>query len=237
MFPTKNIFSSVLLSGILLCTAANSTRADIVTVLFTGFFTQVPGSGMEALNMHLRDRFDSTMPSVIYSGRAFEYDERELALEFINSIDQVDKLYLIGHSFGGSSALQLAENFLAPTNVRVDLTFQIDSVDNPLGGPPDNILPSNVDAGFNYYQRSTGIIEPQGEMFVEGAQNFNVEVLFDDTTITHTSIDNDIRLHERIFNDITLELVPEPKSVPFLLAGFSTLLLARHRRDRIANQL
>ena len=85
-------------------------------------------------------------------------------------------------------------NFLAPDGVDVDLTVQIDSVSNFDPGS-NNQLPFNVDVGFNYYQDSTGFLEPQGVDVVQGATNINTEVLFNDTSITHTSIDNDPRLH------------------------------------------
>ena len=85
---------------------------------------------MDSLNMTLADRFASNYPALTYSGKAFEYTQRQDALDYINSIDEIDRLYLVGHSFGGSSLIQLAENFLAPNNIIVDLTFQIESVDN-----------------------------------------------------------------------------------------------------------
>ena len=123
--------------------SAKPLQADIVTVLFTGFLSPVAGSGMEALNFDLSDRFASDRPSLVYSGQAFQYTEREDALDYINSIQTIDYLIVIGHSFGGSSAIQLVENFLAPINIDVDLTFQIDSVDNPYGSPSDDALPDN----------------------------------------------------------------------------------------------
>ena len=84
----------------------------------------------------------------------------------------------------------------------VILTIQLDSVAH-LGSGANDQLPTNVDVGFNYYQISTGgIFEPQGEDVVQGATNINVEVLLSDTSITHTSIDNDPRLHAIIGQNI-----------------------------------
>lgn len=178
---------------------------------------------MEALNFELSDRFESSELQLDYSGQAFQYTEREDALDYINGIDNIDYLILIGHSFGGSSAIQLAENFLAPNGINVDLTFQIDSVDNPYGAPSDNALPNNVNAGYNYYQISTGFFEPQGETFVEGATNINTEIYFNDTSITHTNIDDDIRLHNQIYNDMRLVVVPEPNSMALMLTIFFSI--------------
>ena len=207
------------------------TNADIVTVLFTGFLSPVPGSGMEALDMTLSDLFATEFPDLNYSGQAFEYTQKQDALDFINSFDEIDRLYLAGHSFGGSSLIQLAENMLAPLNMSVDLTFQIDSVDNFLGPPPDDVLPDNVKAGYNYYQISTGgIFEPQGEMFVAGAININVEILFNDPSITHTSIDDDPRLHNEIFNNMKANIIPEPTSTAVMGIGVAFVLLCSRRR-------
>ena len=212
--------------------SAKSLQADIVTVLFTGFLSPVAGSGMEALNFDLSDRFASDRPSLVYSGQAFQYTEREDALDYINSIQTIDYLIVIGHSFGGSSAIQLVENFLAPINIDVDLTFQIDSVDNPYGSPSDDALPDNVNAGSNYYQISSGIFEPQGETFVQGATNINTEVYFNDTTITHNSIDDDVRLHNQIFNDMKLVVVPEPASSVWMAAILFSIGCVVRRPDR-----
>lgn len=140
-----------------------------------------------------------------YLGRVFEWTQHTEAATWVGQHAAArGTLVLVGHSFGGSSALQLAQNYLLP--LTVDLTVQIDSVRNLLPGANNNVLPSNVEAGFNYYQISTGFFEPQGEDYVERATNINVEVLFDDTSITHTSIDNDPRLYAQIAENIMAHL-------------------------------
>ena len=209
-----------------------AAQTNIVTALFTGFLSPVPGSGMEALNTTLTDRFASYYPALTYSGRAFQWRQQQDALDYINSFDEIDSLFLVGHSFGGSSVIQLAENFLAPNNIIVDLTFQIDSVDNFLGAPPDNVLPTNVAAGYNYYQVSNWLFEPQGETFVLDATNINVETLFSDSTITHFSIDNDPRLHDQIFSNMLQTAVPEPSSLVFIATTFLSLQYVSRQRHR-----
>jgi hypothetical protein len=79
---------------------------------------------------------------------------------------------------------------------------QIDSVSILFGPGGNDLLPTNVDVGLNYYQISTGFFDPQGEDVVQGATNINVEVLFGDISISHTSIDNDSRLHTLIGQNI-----------------------------------
>ncbi len=73
--------------------APQRAHADIVTVLFTGFLSPVAGSGMEALNFELSDRFESSELQLDYSGQAFQYTEREEALEYISGIDNIDFIY------------------------------------------------------------------------------------------------------------------------------------------------
>jgi pimeloyl-ACP methyl ester carboxylesterase len=178
--------------------------ATTQVVLFTGFGAGPgPNTGMDLLNTRLAA---AGIPD--YLGQVFEWTEHDAALDWVQlHAASRGTLVLVGHSFGGNSALQLADDYLSPFNVTVDLTVQIDPVKNFIAGAND-VLPSNVDVGFNYYQISTGFLEPQGEDFVNGATNFNVEVLFNDTTITHTSIDDDARLHARIAANILANLNP-----------------------------
>lgn len=182
-----------------------SVAATTQVVLFTGFGAGPgPNTGMDLLNTRLAA---AGIPD--YLGQVFEWTEHDTALDWVNlHAAGRGTLVLIGHSFGGNSALQLADDYLSPFDVTVDLTIQIDPVKNLIAGAND-VLPTNVEVGFNYYQISTGFFEPQGEDFVSGATNINTEVLFSDTTITHTSIDDDARLHARIAANILANLNPE----------------------------
>jgi pimeloyl-ACP methyl ester carboxylesterase len=182
--------------------AAPCVAAMTQVVLFTGFGAGPgPDTGMDLLNTRLAA---AGIPD--YLGQVFEWTEHDAAFDWVElNAATRGTLVLVGHSFGGNSALQLAENYLDP--VTVDLTVQIDPVKNFFEGEND-VLPANVEVGFNYYQISTGFFEPQGEDFVAGAANFNAEVLFNDTSITHTSIDDDLRLHNRIAANILANLNP-----------------------------
>jgi pimeloyl-ACP methyl ester carboxylesterase len=186
-------------------TAVSPSAAFALTnqvVLFTGFLAG-SNAGMDYLNVHLAS---AGIPN--YVGQVFEWSEQGEAADWIlaNASERAT-LVLIGHSFGGHSALQVANNNLKPEGIGVDLTIQIDSVANFDGGI-NNVLPTNVDVGFNYFQISTGFFEPQGVHVVTGATNINTEVLFGDTSITHTSIDNDTRLYARITQNIFDNLNP-----------------------------
>ena len=191
----------VMTSAAGLCSYQSLVAATNQVVLFTGFLAGPgPGTGMDFLNESLAA---AGIPD--YLGQVFEWDEHEEAFDWVTQhTGDRATLVLIGHSFGGSSTLQLANDYLKPIGVDVDLTLQIDPVQNLVfGGAPNDVLPTNVDVGFNYYQISTGgFLEPQGEDFVQGATNINVEILYNDTTITHTSIDNDPRLFASITQNI-----------------------------------
>jgi hypothetical protein len=191
-----------ILVATLICVPCVAATTQVV--LFTGFLAGPgPNTGMDLLNTSLAA---AGIPD--YLGQVFEWDEHDAAFDWVKlHAASRGTLVLIGHSFGGNSALQLADDYLSPLEVTVDLTVQIDPVKNFIAGAND-VLPGNVEVGFNYYQISTGFFEPQGEDFVSGATNFNVEVLFNDTNITHTSIDDDLRLFARITANILANLNP-----------------------------
>lgn len=160
--------------------------------LFTGFNAS-SGAGMDVLEAKLSQ---AGIPN--YLGRVFEWTEQQDAFDWIQGLEEErSTLVIIGHSFGGNSALQLANDFLKPIQLDVDLTIQVDSVAN-FGSGWNDLVPTNVDVAISYYQIATSFFEPQGEDNVQGATNINAEVLFNDTSITHTSIDNDSRLHTLI---------------------------------------
>jgi hypothetical protein len=219
----------------------SAARADIVAVLFTGFNPDNP-SGMDFFNDYLTSSFASDFPAETWSSQVFGYDQRIQAFDFINGHSQVDELFLVGHSWGGNALIRLATNLLLPAGIGVDATFQIDSVDIFDSGLPDDVLPSNVDYGYNFYQIPTGFLEPGGEQDVAGALNVNAEDFFHDPTITHTSIDNDSRLHELFYarmrsivvqrtSPLPLMPAPEPASLP-MLAGLASAAMLRRRRVR-----
>ena len=233
-------FSRLLVIGLLMG-HSGLAQGNIVTVLFSGFNADNP-SGMDFMNDTLASNFANDFPSQTYSGQVFGYNQQSEALNFINSHNQVDELFLVGHSWGGNALVQLATNLLLPAGITVDATFQIDSVDIFLGGLGDNLLPPNVTQGFNFYQIATGFLEPEGERDVTGALNINAELFFNDPTISHTSIDNDTRLHELYYANmrtivlnrtslVTTTPIPEPMSLPLLVlaASFSRI---RKRRLR-----
>ena len=218
----------LLLAMMFLC--SQPVAADIVAVLFTGFNPEDHG-GMDIFKEDLDSRFAADYPVYTFSSQVFAYSERQEAFDYASEFAAIDQLFVVGHSWGGNAVIRLAEEHFRPAGVSVDVTFQIDSVDIFDFGLEDNILPTNVVAGYNYYQIATGLFEPGGEQNVIGAVNINVEELFNDTSITHTSIDNDERLHDLIYSHMQLSLVPEPGALT--LTGWAALILAARRRRRL----
>ncbi|QEG37827.1 PEP-CTERM sorting domain-containing protein [Bythopirellula goksoeyrii] len=179
------------------CSVQSAAALTNQVVFFNGFLADTnPSTGLGILNSTL------TMLGIPgYEGKLFEWTQRQQAYDWVQQYtSDRSTLVLVGHSFGGNSAFELADDFLKPAGLTVDLVIQLDPVAYQSGAI--DMVPTNVDVGINYYQISTGLFEPQGEDFVAGATNINTEVLFNDTSITHTSIDNDPRLHALIGQNI-----------------------------------
>ncbi len=193
---------------LVLCQSAWGATTQVV--LFTGFLSGAgPNTGMGILNSTL-----SQLGLPGYTGMVFEWNNKQGAFDWLQQTGNRTTLVIIGHSFGGNSTLQLANDWLKPVGITVDLTVQIDPVKNFDSGAND-VLPTNVDVGYNYWQESTGFFEPQGEDFVAGATNIQAEVFFNDNSITHNSLDDDPRLHAVIGQHIFDNLNPESADFDF----------------------
>ncbi|MDG2015411.1 MAG: hypothetical protein P8J33_18040 [Pirellulaceae bacterium] len=200
------------------CGHGSMARGDIVSVLFTGFNPSNP-SGMDFFKDSLDSNFSADFPAFNHTSQVFRYSERSEAFDFINSQSQIDHLFIAGHSWGGNATIRLATEWLLQANINVDASFQFDSVDIFDGGLGDDVLPSNVTNGYNFYQIPTGFFEPGGERNVSGALNVNAEDFFNDSSITHTSIDDDTRLFDLFYSRMRTIVVSQssvvnPQSVP-----------------------
>jgi PEP-CTERM motif len=207
-------------AGLIISTDQSTEPCRIDVVLFTGFSGSSGQAGLDTLSATLQSSF----PNI--SSQVFGHTQGQAAFNFVND-NQLGRccLVIIGHSLGGDAVIEFSNNFLNPAGIRVNLTVQIDTV-----GVGDEKLPGNVNCGFNYFQISTGLFEPQGAMNVMGATNINVEKLFADNSITHTSIDDDPRLHNLIINNVRDCCVPEPSTL--VIFGIGTLCCLFYRRSR-----
>lgn len=235
---------SVLLAIAAALACAFPASADrSVAVFFRGFLASPP-AGMDHLEAHLAAAFGGE-PSQPFSSQVFAWTEQQEAFDFIAGFSDVGCLILVGHSFGANSAIELVTEFLAPAGIHVNLLITLDSV-----GANDDELPGNVDQGFNYWQVSTNLFEPQGTSNVQGSLNENVEDLYgvDPPDITHTEIDDPLfertpaayaalfgsqpDLYARIEDSVALFCaVFVPALGPMGIAALLSILLAAGRRS------
>lgn len=192
------IQSATVFSGLLFACPDVVVAAPIRVALISGFSAgSAEASGMDTLNTRLQDHFSGNTG---FSSLVFPHDQADSAAIFLNAIQPPSNLVVVGHSLGGAAAVT-ATALSAPRVI--DLLIQIDSV-----GVLDEVRPANAERGINYYQISEGLFEPQGATFVFGSENINVEVLFGDPSITHTSIDDHEGLHALIIQAIEDSIDP-----------------------------
>ena len=163
-----------------------STATDrIVTVVFRGWYTDPSGTaGMDHLAASLSAARTDNQP---FSIGVFAHSEREQAFDFVRSFTDRSCLIVIGHSWGGDAAMELARQHLVPAGIDIDLLIQLDSV-----GLEDDRLPEGVQ-GVNYFQHDTRL---QWRLLiqnsVDGASDIPVEHAYGvpDNIVTHTTIDD-----------------------------------------------
>jgi WD40 repeat protein len=185
-----------------------SRQNRVVIIVFTGFASQTLNeiTGMQKLVDAFRkeaklDQLDLKIP-------IFAWDEKKDAISYLNSLglNNNDKLIVIGHSYGGDTAILFAKE-LKKRNRRVDLLIQVDSV-----GSSDDVLPRNVAKGINYYQAddnpiSLGRFKVQQEVI--NSTNLDVNRVFKNELISsnsyplnHGSIDDSNVVHQAIIEQV-----------------------------------
>jgi pimeloyl-ACP methyl ester carboxylesterase len=100
----------------------------------------------------------------------------------------VAPLVIVGHSWGATAALLMAEE-LGDHSVPVDLVVTFDPVDAVKLGP-------NVDRIINFYVKNGGVSVPVRSDFTGSLENFNVLEL--NEGIWHFNIDENKTLHRRV---------------------------------------
>ena len=146
-----------------------------------------------------------------YDGSIFDFREvgSRQATPFLSSFGDSAGTGLIGYSAGGLSAIRTAKN-LAPKPI--DLLVQVESFE-PLTGSSqeDEVLPTNVETGINYYQNRNRFnpfkqdwdpTDLQGARNVQGSRNIDAEALLGNRRLTHRNILNNTELQQRIVQDV-----------------------------------
>lgn len=152
-------------------------------------------SGVRKLALKLREM---ELPGVYVE--TVENRRRYLALQLINDAFDQDRsgkfesselanvrLILYGESFGGAAVVKLAKE-LQSNDVPVLLTIQIDSV-----GKNDSVIPSNVKAAANLFQKNGWFIRGEPEIQAEDSNktqiigNFHYDYSQKEIDISHVS--------------------------------------------------
>ncbi len=247
-----------------LAAVANATPTGLDYVFFTGLGTgstlldrianaSFQGKSGEGLQT-LKQEFDTDFASQHVMGRGFSWDKQADAGAFVGTLNRTDALVIVGHSFGGDSALQFAKEFIPSRNI--DLLATIDAA--CVSCPGGTIKPTNVLHEVEFYHTPNsgdGSLVPFLERLNNPDQSINVTTLFNQDnnhgclvdvggTVTHTNISNSACVHQIIrgeslslfqnngLRDVTTflsspEPVPEPSS--YILFGSGVLALASRK--------
>lgn len=200
-------------------TAAHAVPTGLDYVFFTGLgtgsspldrtanasFQGKSGEGLQAL----AQEFDTTSAGEHVSGRVFPWDQESAAADFVRSLNRLDELVVVGHSFGGDSALEFA-NTLTPGRP-IDLLVTIDAA--CVLCPGGTVKPADVLKEVELYHTPNAgdnpLVPPFLERLSNPDQSINVTDLFNEPnnrnclsdiggTVTHTNISNSLCVHQMI---------------------------------------
>ena len=200
-------------------TAAHAVPTGLDYVFFTGL-----GTGSSALDrianaafqgksgeglQSLAQEFDTTFTAQHVNGRVLPWDQESAAGDFVRSLNRLDELVVVGHSFGGDSALEFA-NTLTPGRP-IDLLVTIDSA--CVLCPGGTVKPANVLQEIELYHTPNAgdnpLVPPFLERLSNPDQSFNLTDLFNEPnnqhclsdiggTVTHTNISTSACVHQMI---------------------------------------
>ena len=200
-------------------TAAHAVPTGLDYVFFTGL-----GTGSSALDrianasfqgksgeglQSLAQEFDATFAAQHASGRVFPWDQESAAADFVRSLNRLDELVVVGHSFGGDSALEFANTLTPGRPINLLVTLDAACVLCPGG----TIKPANVLQEVELYHTPNAgdspLVPPFLERLSNPDQSFNLTDLFNEPnnqsclndiggTVTHTTISNSACVHRMI---------------------------------------
>jgi pimeloyl-ACP methyl ester carboxylesterase len=200
-------------------TAAHAVPTGLDYVFFTGLgtgsstldrianasFQGKSGEGLQSL----AQEFDATFAAEHVSGRVFPWDQESAAGDFVRSLNRLDELVVVGHSFGGDSAMEFA-NTLTPGRP-IDLLVTLDAA--CVLCPGGTVKPANVLQEVELYHTPNAgdspLVPPFLERLSNPDQSFNLTDLFNEPTnrsclndiggtVTHTNISNSACVHQMI---------------------------------------
>jgi hypothetical protein len=183
----------------------------IAVALMTGF---IPGAnpGMAILNGKLQAAFGGGGSNPPFSSQVFAYSNPAGAAAFLAAAGPNAKRVMVGHSFGAQGNFTTATNHLGPMGLHADLQISVDFVaqSSPFAATSPTV-PAQILLAYNYHQTSTVFLEPVPSFNIIGAErNLNMESVFADSTLTHTSVDDDARVHELVIARVRELFQPPP---------------------------
>jgi pimeloyl-ACP methyl ester carboxylesterase len=200
-------------------TAAHAVPTGLDYVFFTGLgtgsstldrianasFQGKSGEGLQSL----AQEFEATFAAEHVSGRVFPWDQESAAGDFVRSLNRLDELVVVGHSFGGDSAMEFA-NTLTPGRP-IDLLVTLDAA--CVLCPGGTVKPANVLQEVELYHTPNAgdspLVPPFLERLSNPDQSFNLTDLFNEPTnrsclndiggtVTHTNISSSACVHQMI---------------------------------------
>lgn len=204
---------------LVIATAAHAVPTGLDYVFFTGLgtgsspldrianasFQGKSGEGLQSL----AQEFNAMFAAQHVSGRVLPWDQESAAADFVRSLNRLDELIVVGHSFGGDSALEFA-NTLTPGRP-IDLLVTIDAA--CVQCPGGTVKPADVLQEVELFHTPNAgdnpLVPPFLERLSNPDQSFNVTDLFNEPnnrrclndlggTVTHTNISNSACVHQMI---------------------------------------
>jgi hypothetical protein len=204
---------------LVIATAAHAVPTGLDYVFFTGLgtgsspldrianasFEGKSGEGLQSLSQE----FDAAFAAQHVNGRVLPWDQESAAADFVRTLNRLDELVVVGHSFGGDSALEFA-NTLTPGRP-IDLLVTIDAA--CVLCPGGTVKPADVLQEVELYHTPNGgdnpLVPPFLERLSNPDQSINVTDLFNEPnnrsclndlggTVTHTNISNSACVHQMI---------------------------------------
>jgi hypothetical protein len=173
-----------------------------------------PGTnpGMSQLNAKLQAAFGPGSGAPPFASQVFAYSATSAASAYVASFGPNATVVLVGHSLGAEANFALAQNLLGPQGLDVDLQISFDYValSSPFSATTPTVPPQILRAQ-NFRQISTGFLEPVPSVTILGAERqLNMELVFNDASISHTSIDCDDRCHQLVIERVREFFDPKP---------------------------
>jgi hypothetical protein len=134
------------------------------------------------------------MAEAVEGSRIYGWDQKDQIIEYIKKVDEKQPVILVGHSFGGDTAHEVAEELdsLEHQFRKVDLLITIDSV-----GADNDIIPQNVNNHLNVFGESN-ILLNDGPHVARRHEMTNVKNIL--SPYDHTELDDNKEIQFEVVN-------------------------------------